>query len=125
MILGLVVSFAVASSNVSPIDFRLSGVAPDPIVLRNKADSGTNVDTPAEHHALPVAHGFGRNIPLSFAIRQIVPRGLNVSLSHDINGGQTVSWSGGRAWPAVLHELVHPLGLRFVTRHGTVEIFPE
>jgi hypothetical protein len=68
------------------------------------------------------ARGFGNQIPLSFAIRQIVPPPIKVRFAREVDRGALVDWRGGRAWPSVLRDAIRPLGLRVVARQGVVSI---
>jgi hypothetical protein len=68
------------------------------------------------------ARGFGNQIPLSFAIRQIVPPPIKVRFARESDRGALVDWRGGRAWPSVLRDAIRPLGLRAVVRQSVVSI---
>jgi len=48
----------------------------------------------------PKARGFGSHIPLSFAVRQIVPSPIKVSYGRSANQAALVDWQGGRNGPA-------------------------
>jgi len=61
---------------------------------------------------VPVALGFGRQVPLAFATRQIVPFGVKVTFSPEVEQDSPVNWSGGRPWVDALRAAVRPLGLR-------------
>jgi hypothetical protein len=125
MLLALMVGYGAAFSNVAPADFHMSGVSsPASVEDANQASADANVDTPQRPISLPIARGFGHGIPLSFAIRQVIPAKFHVALANKIDGNRKVSWSGGKPWPEVLHDLLHPLGLHFVTHGATVEISP-
>lgn len=71
------------------------------------------------------ARGFGNRIPLSFAIRQIVPPPIKVKFSREADRGALVDWRGGRAWPSVLRDAVRPLGLGVVLRQNVVSVTPR
>ena len=58
------------------------------------------------------ARGFGHQVPLAFAIRQIVPPTVKVMLADDVDPNELVDWDGGRAWVATLQAAVRPLNLR-------------
>ncbi len=68
-------------------------------------------------HIIPVAAGFGNHIPLSFAVRQIVPPGIKVAYGPGADQASLVDWLGGRRWTLVLRDAVRPLGLH-VTVHS-------
>ena len=42
--------------------------------------------------------GFGTDMPLALALRQIVPADYAFSFGENVNPGYRVSWSGGKAW---------------------------
>lgn len=69
-----------------------------------------------------LAVGFGNQIPLSFAVRQIVPSRLKVKFGEGVASNALVDWRGGRQWPAVLRDAVRPLGLRVAVHEKSVSI---
>jgi len=69
-----------------------------------------------------LAYGFGNRIPLSFAVRQIVPSAVKVTYGPGSDPDTLVDWKGGQGWNRVLLEAVKPLGLRLVMTHMAVEI---
>ena len=76
----------------------------------------------SDPHITQTARGFGNQIPLSFAVRQIVPPSIKIHFGHGTNEAALVDWRGGRKWPSVLRDAIHPLGLRLTvhTRHATI-----
>ena len=64
----------------------------------------------------PIAQGFGQQVPLAFAMRQIVPPGVKTSFGPGVNQAALVDWSGGRPWIEVLRAAVQPLGLHVTVR---------
>ena len=69
-----------------------------------------------------LARGFGNAVPLSFAVRQIVPPVVKVRYGAGIDPDAVVSWKGDRPWNQVLAAAIHPLQLRIVTGTDTVLI---
>ncbi|MCB8877432.1 hypothetical protein ASILVAE211_19720 [Acidisoma silvae] len=69
-----------------------------------------------------MAKGFGNNVPLGFACRQIVPSTVRVTYGPGASASSMVSWQGGKGWNEVLREAVKPLGLHLVMTHMAVEI---
>ncbi len=69
-----------------------------------------------------LAKGFGNNVPLGFACRQIVPAAVRVTYGPGVSPSAMVSWQGGKGWNEVLREAVKPLGLHLVMTHMAVEI---
>ena len=69
-----------------------------------------------------LAFGFGKRIPLSFAVRQIVPGAVKVTYGPGADPDALVDWRGGQGWNRVLFDAVKPLGLRLVMSDLVVEI---
>ena len=72
--------------------------------------------------AIPVAHGFGKEVPLAFAARQIVPAKVKVTFGPGVDHTALVDWKGGRPWTETLQVAVRPVGLRVVVRWKAVSI---
>jgi hypothetical protein len=63
--------------------------APSPL----RADPGTSVE------------GFGKDVPLGLAVRQIVPQGYSVTYGAGIDRNRRISWQGGADWQTVLRSV--------------------
>ena len=61
--------------------------------------------------AEPALSGFGDQVPLSFAVRQIVPPHFQVAFADAVRQDAPVDWKGGEPWRATLADAVRPLGL--------------
>ena len=59
----------------------------------------------------PAVSGFGNRVPLSFAVRQIVPAHFQVAYADAVHKDAPVDWKGGEPWRATLAHAVRPLGL--------------
>lgn len=70
----------------------------------------------------PVAQGFGSDVPLRFAVRQIVPAGISAIFADGVEQDASVTWRGGGPWNRVLQNAIQPLGLRLLIRGRTVTI---
>jgi hypothetical protein len=57
------------------------------------------------------AMGFGRDIPLALAMRQIVPADYAYSFDSDVDPAMRIDWNGGKPWNEVLSEALFPHGL--------------
>lgn len=79
-------------------------------------------ETPARHpkperrppklsSADPALSGFGDRVPLTFAVRQIVPAHFLVAYADAVHKDAPVDWKGGEPWRATLADAVRPLGL--------------
>lgn len=72
--------------------------------------------------ALPIAKGFGEQVSLRFAARQIVPSSLALAIADDIDANTTVTWQGDRPWNRVLQDVLKPLDLRLTISGKTALI---
>ena len=59
----------------------------------------------------PHSQGFGHRIPLTFAVRQIVPAHFQVAFADAVQKDAAVDWKGGDSWRETLADAVRPLGL--------------
>ena len=85
------------------------GAAPSLPSPHASAPATPSSAVPASHHAM--AEGFGRDLPLVLAMRQIVPAGYGYVFDPAVDQGQRVDWDGGAAWPTVLENAVAAYGL--------------
>ncbi len=86
------------------------------------SDAAETGQTDAEEPRFKVAEGFGDQVPLRFAIRQIVPPAVKVTYGPGASPDALVDWKGGQGWNRVLSRAVHPLGLRLVMTYMGVQI---
>jgi hypothetical protein len=112
-------------------DFVVKSAAPAPATVESQPVSMAPIVDPGDLAAKTphkpawhwmVAKGFGKNVPLGFACRQIVPAAVRVTYGSGVSPSTRVSWQGGRGWNEVLREAVKPLGLHLVMTHLAVEI---
>jgi hypothetical protein len=103
--------------------------APAPNAMAPIVDPDDRQPTlPADHRNGPtaihwkMAYGFGNQVPLGFACRQIVPPAVKVTYGPGATPDMLVTWKGGNTWNHVLYNAVAPLGLRLVMTHMAVEI---
>jgi len=120
---GLVTSanaeFVMVSQPAAEIDAR--DPAPAPAAnLRPKSLSPT-LRRPAHQSVLA---GFGDQVPLSFAVRQIVPARFQVAFGETVDSDTPVDWKGGKPWRPTLSDAVRPLGLTVSVVGATVKIQP-
>lgn len=73
----------------------------------------------------PLASGFGAQVSLAFAIRQIAPDGYEIILEPPADPDSPVDWRGGKPWTQTLADAVQPLGLAISVHDKTVTIGPE
>ena len=114
-------------------DFIVSGPPSDPAYAAQSAnmdDRGAQQAGSAnsrskrqpERVVFAIAQGFGDQVPLRFAVQQIVPRTVRVTYGPGADPDATVTWKGGRGWNWVLLHAVQPLGLRLVMTPMAVEL---
>jgi hypothetical protein len=70
----------------------------------------------------PAVTGFGDQIPLSFAVRQIVPTRFQVVFGKEVDRDGRVVWKGGKPWRSALSEAIKPVGLTSDVHGLTVTI---
>lgn len=58
--------------------------------------------------ATDIVVGFADSVPLSVALRQILPRDTGFSVAQDVSLGTIVSWRGGAPWRDVLKTMLAP-----------------
>ncbi|HAU29984.1 MAG TPA: hypothetical protein DCW68_07765 [Rhodospirillaceae bacterium] len=59
----------------------------------------------------PALEGFGKNMPLVIAMRQIVPTDYQFAFGSGVNMGAAITWEGGKPWNVVLKSVLEPMGL--------------
>lgn len=97
-----------------------------PITLYSDRTTPTTI--PVRRHRIaatpmiPVALGFGNQVPLAFATRQIVPPQVKVTFGPEVEQDALVDWSGGRSWVEALRAAVRPLGMRVSVSWKAVSI---
>lgn len=79
--------------------------------------------SPTPEGAAPVA-GFGRDMPLALAMRQLVPANYGFSFAEGVNPGQRISWSGGKSWNETLGAALRPHGMKVIQTPNAVRIEP-
>lgn len=62
---------------------------------------------PAEPPTATIARGFGDHVPLSFAVRQIVPGTVKVTYGSGVDPEALVDWRGGSSWRVVVPRALH------------------
>ncbi|MDH5722452.1 MAG: TcpQ domain-containing protein [Alphaproteobacteria bacterium] len=72
-----------------------------------------------------VIEGFGSDMPLVLALRQIVPSKYAYSIGKDINLGQKVSWEGEKPWNDVLTSTLTPIGISYNIKGNRLHIYKE
>ncbi len=85
-----------------------------------KSSHVTQVGTPVV--GAPVK-GWAKDIPLSTALKQVVPNGWKARKSGNVDLNQPVSWTGGKDWVSVLGDLTSDYSFSANVNWNTREIF--
>jgi hypothetical protein len=120
----LAILVAVTLNHPVRADFVVRSAAP-PAGSAADPDEGPGAETPAKRSSPPrfaIAYGFGKAVPLAFALRQIVPASVRITYGPGADPHAIVNWQGGRGWNRVLAAALKPLGLRPVFTRAAVEI---
>lgn len=100
--------------------------APQPVMTAQSpaVQSAAQAMPVAQNAAMPETLGFGNDIPLVLALRQIVPAEYGFSFADGVDQGARVSWNGGQPWDMVLNNALAPLGFGAVIAGRAVRIVP-
>jgi hypothetical protein len=128
---------AVATIAPPPVEKKKSGLAINPYPLKDGAKApAQSAEAPlsprpqaAPRAADPqgeyaMVEGFGSDMALALALREVVPAHYSFSFAKGVNPGYRVSWNGGKPWNQVVREMVAPLDLTYEIRGNTVVIRP-
>lgn len=69
-----------------------------------------------------VVTGYGENLPLIIALRQIVPAEYQFAFAEGVDLSTPVSWEGGRSWTELLDEVMKSVSLRAEINEKMVSI---
>jgi hypothetical protein len=69
-----------------------------------------------------VVQGFGAQIPLALALRQILPVGYNFTIDPSVSMDTLVSYQGGKSWRETLKDMLFPVGLAPHEQGSTVTV---
>ena len=111
--------FVMVSQPAAEIDTR--DPAPAPAANHQLKSLSPTLRRPAHQS---VVAGFGDQVPLSFAVRQIVPARFQVAFGETVDSDTPVDWKGGKPWRPTLSDAVRPLGLTVSVVGRTVKIQP-
>jgi hypothetical protein len=73
-----------------------------------ESEKKTMPEAPSE-----VVSGFGKDLPLTVALQQVIPAGHGFSLASGVSGDTSVSWKGDRPWKQVLTDMLAERNLGF------------
>lgn len=66
--------------------------------------------------------GFGKDIPLQLAIKQIVPDDMSVNLASGVDGNVKVSWTGEGGWRKALEQAIAGTGYTYAVDGSKVTV---
>ncbi len=70
-----------------------------------------------------IVQGFGSDVPLALALRQIVPANFAFSFGENVNPGYRVSWTGGKPWNEVVQGMIQEFNYALRVRGKMVLIY--
>ena len=68
--------------------------------------------SPQQSAQTGVVQGFASQVPLTVALRQVLPRGTAFHINNDVDTSTQVSWKGGRPWQQTLDDMLAGSGLQ-------------
>lgn len=71
------------------------------------------------------AVGFGKQLPLSLALSQVIPSEYSYRFEGDVNTDANVSWEGGQSWNLVLQDMLRNQNLKAFIQGNQVVIAPS
>jgi len=89
----------------------------------NQASHAPAAQSQSAQSEYEVIAGFGSDLPIAFALSQIVPADYSYSFGDGVNPGLRVSWNGGKPWDQVVSEMVAPLNLAAQVNGQSVLIY--
>jgi hypothetical protein len=101
-------------------------ILPPAVTMPNMADQTAQPVPPGTltmaTTAIPnVVNGFGHDIPLSIAVKQIVPSSVHVNFDNSVDQSMMVTWHGGKSWQEVLADAIRPNSL-FISENAPSSI---
>lgn len=87
-------------------------LTPQPVIGATASSSSDKVD------------GFGRDVPLTVATRQMVPQDYVVQYGQGVDPNTTVTWTGGRSWKEALSDALAEKNMKATIIADSVMIEP-
>ncbi len=85
----------------------------------------SRVSSPVFASAAQAVRGFGRDIPLIIAAKQIAPEDAQIALANGVNPQQPISWQSGADWHTVLNTALAAKNLSATIQGNVVVIGPN
>lgn len=124
--------FVAENPRSAPISQPVSTFAPAPVVEELPAPVPASLPAPAPVTSpVPttvsdaVVEGFGKDLPLAMALRDIVPPQYAYSFSPRDIAGVKISWRGGKPWQDVLKDALAPYDLGMSIDGKALAIFSK
>lgn len=105
-----------------PLPAQDAKVAPAPAVEPVLAPAAAAIPSEPVVQAEAPVEGFGKDIPLAIALREIAPSKYAYSFNPRDLGGAKISWRGGKPWREVLQSALTPLNLTMVVTDNVILI---
>ncbi len=100
-------------------------VEPAPVIASTSATTtAVTTTTTAAAVETDLIQGFGRDVPLTIATRQIIPTGHTVQYAPGVDPNMNVTWSGGRSWKEVLNDALAEKNLKATIVADSVLVEP-
>ncbi|MGE4350875.1 MAG: TcpQ domain-containing protein [Bdellovibrionales bacterium] len=112
----------VTSLDVLPPPQIIEGKAAPALTPLPSTPAAPAIPTPLPAPATNIVQGFADRVPLSVALRQILPEEVGFSVAQNVDMGTFVSWKGGAPWQEVLADALSPLDLAFKEQGSLVQI---
>ncbi len=90
-------------------------VQPEPVAKPSQPTASSDLD-------MSPVQGFGKDLPLAIALRQIAPAQYAYRFEQGVSAGQKVSWQGGKPWPHVLSDMLAESGLQVVIVGNVISV---
>lgn len=124
----LIATFGLIASHTACAEFLAVGTAP-----LDRTDTVTHIPSfdvavaplappDAGSPRIPDAKGFGKRVPLAFAVKQIVPGRVRVEYGPAVDQSIVVDWKGGRPWDDTLRDALKGTGLHMTLHRGSITI---
>ena len=102
-----------------------NAVETEPMMANGSEDLARPNKPPRQpSYAFSEVQGFGRDIPLALALRQVVPPDFSFSFN-GLAPGAPVSWQGGRGWDEILKDVLAEVDAQAALNGNTITLMPH
>jgi len=117
---------SVAVQAANPVVINASSAPVQQPVVQSQYAAQTVVPGMASQNAAmieaDIIQGFASNVPLSLALRQVLPAGRSFLIEQGIETDTLVSYRGGKSWRETVQEMLRPAGLTAYEQGNVVTI---